>query len=167
MRILLQRVSKAEVRIRAGAPMDAPRVSGRIGTGYVVLVGITHTDTTAEVDWMVDKILSLRLFPDAQGRMNEDLREHEGGLLVVSQFTLYGDARKGRRPSFMDAAPPNIAEALYMQLIARLRDRGLLVETGEFGAHMEVELTNDGPVTLWLEREARARDASEDAGQGA
>jgi D-tyrosyl-tRNA(Tyr) deacylase len=142
MRILLQRVSRAEVRIRAEVPTEAPRVAGRIGCGYVVLAGFTHTDTLAEVRWMVEKIQTLRLFPDVQGRMNQDLREQDGALLVVSQFTLYGDARKGRRPSFISAAPPNIAEPLYTQL------------TGVFGAMMDVELTNDGPVTLWLEREA-------------
>ena len=154
MRILLQRVSRAEVRIRAEAPTEAPRVAGRIGCGYVVLAGFTHTDTLAEVHWMVEKIQTLRLFPDVQGRMNQNLREQDGALLVVSQFTLYGDARKGRRPSFISAAPPNIAEPLYTQLIALLRERGLRVETGVFGAMMDVELTNDGPVTLWLEREA-------------
>jgi len=154
MRILLQRVSRAEVRIHTASRNGTPRVCGRIGTGYVVLVGITHSDTQTEVTWMADKLLSLRLFPDAQGKLNQDLAEHHGALLVVSQFTLYGDAQKGRRPSFLRAASPNIAEALYAQLIAELRTRGLTVETGEFGADMEVELVNDGPVTLWLEREA-------------
>ena len=164
MRILLQRVSRAEVRIRTASPNDTPRLCGRIGTGYVVLVGITHTDTLAEVTWMADKIRSLRLFPDEHGRMNQDLAEHNGALLVVSQFTLYGDARKGRRPSFLQAASPNIAEALYMQLIVLLRSRGLTVETGEFGATMDVELVNDGPVTIWIEREAPTAGDSEQAG---
>ena len=99
-----------------------------------MLVGITHTDTVAEARWMADKIPSLRLFPDAQGRMNTDLREQDGALLVVSQFTLYGDSIKGRRPSFVDAAPRNIALPLYEQLVGMLRAQGLTVETGEFGA---------------------------------
>jgi D-tyrosyl-tRNA(Tyr) deacylase len=154
MRILLQRVSRAEVRIHTNAVSAAPHVSGRIGAGYVALVGITHTDTLAEAQWMSDKIVGLRLFPDDEGKMNRDLREHGGSLLVVSQFTLYGDARKGRRPSFIDAAPPPIAQPLYDNLVALLRAQGLAVETGIFGAMMDVELVNDGPVTIWLEREA-------------
>ena len=154
MRILLQRVSRAEVRIRPASPDHAPRVAGRIEAGYLILVGITHSDTVAEAEWMADKIHGLRLFPDAAGKMNHDLREHGGRLLVVSQFTLYGDARKGRRPSFIDAARPNIAELLYNHLVQLLRSNGLEVETGEFGAMMDVELVNDGPVTLWLERDA-------------
>lgn len=129
-------------------------MTGRIEKGFVLLVGITHTDTRAEVAWMAEKIHSLRLFPDEEGRMNKDLGEQGGAVLVVSQFTLYGDARKGRRPSFIAAASPNIAESLYNHLIDLLRIRGLIVETGEFGASMEVELINDGPVTLLLEREA-------------
>jgi D-tyrosyl-tRNA(Tyr) deacylase len=163
MRILLQRVSRAEVRIRAESADDAPRVSGRIEAGYVVLVGITHTDTVAEAKWMADKIPSLRLFPDNQGRMNTDVREQGGALLVVSQFTLYGDSIKGRRPSFVDAAPRNIAQPLYEQLVGLLRAQGLTVETGEFGALMDVELVNDGPVTLWLERDHREGGERTDA----
>ncbi|MCC6241490.1 MAG: D-tyrosyl-tRNA(Tyr) deacylase [Gemmatimonadaceae bacterium] len=163
MRILLQRVLRAEVRIRTEAPATDAYVSGRINAGYVLLVGITHTDTAAEVDWMADKVRSLRLFPDEQGRMNRDLQESGGAILVVSQFTLYGDARKGRRPSFLDAAIPNIAEPLYMQLIAKLRALGVTVEAGVFGATMEVELVNDGPVTLWIERDSvTARTLADD-----
>lgn len=154
MRILLQRTTRAEVRVMSSETDGPSRVTARIGKGFVLLVGITHTDTRKEVSWMVDKIHSLRLFPDEDGRMNKDLTEHGGAVLVVSQFTLYGDTRKGRRPSFLAAAPPNIAESLYNLLIDLLRIRGLIVETGEFGATMEVELINDGPVTLWLEREA-------------
>lgn len=154
MRILLQRTSGAEVRVRSQEPGTPSRVTGRIEKGFVLLVGITHTDTRAEVAWMAEKIHSLRLFPDEEGRMNKDLGEQGGAVLVVSQFTLYGDARKGRRPSFIAAASPNIAESLYNHLIDLLRIRGLIVETGEFGASMEVELINDGPVTLLLEREA-------------
>jgi D-tyrosyl-tRNA(Tyr) deacylase len=154
MRILLQRVSRAEVRIRSDDPSGVARVSGRIGPGFVILVGFTGTDTESELRWMADKVVGLRVFPDADGRMNRDLVEHGGALLVVSQFTLYGDARKGRRPSFVDAAPPDRAIPLYERFLLLLRERGVSVETGEFGAMMDVELVNDGPVTLWLEREA-------------
>jgi D-tyrosyl-tRNA(Tyr) deacylase len=122
--------------------------------GFVVLVGFTAADTEATLDWMAEKILGLRLFGDAAGKMNLDLDEVQGALLVVSQFTLYGDARKGRRPSFIDAAPPPVAIPLYERFVALLRERsgGIKVETGEFGAMMDVELVNDGPVTLLLER---------------
>jgi len=144
MRTLLQRVSRAEVRV-AGV------VKGRIGRGFCLLVGFTHDDGAEQVAWMADKVRGLRLFGDAEGKMNLALGDVAGAVLVVSQFTLYGDARKGRRPSFIDAAPPDAAEALYRQFIARLRDDGVGVETGEFGAMMEVDLVNDGPVTLWLE----------------
>jgi len=144
MRTLLQRVSRAEVRV-AGV------VKGRIGRGFCLLVGFTHDDGAEQVAWMADKVRGLRLFGDAEGKMNLALGDVAGAVLVVSQFTLYGDARKGRRPSFIDAAPPDAAEALYRQFVARLRDDGVGVETGEFGAMMEVDLVNDGPVTLWLE----------------
>ena len=156
MRILLQRVSRAEVRIRPVAPDIVARMSGRIGPGYVVLVGFTHTDTVAEARWMADKIIGLRLFPDSEEKLNHDLMEQGGTLLVVSQFTLYGNARKGRRPSFIAAAPPPIAVPLYEQFVTLLRSHGAVVETGEFGAMMDVELVNDGPVTIWLDREANA-----------
>lgn len=153
MRILLQRVRRAEVRIRENES-EQQRVSGRIEHGYLLLVGITHTDTHIEVDWLTDKVLGLRLFPDETGKLNRDLAEVGGALLVVSQFTLYGDARKGRRPSFGEAAKPEYASMLYNQFVSLLRQRGAKVSTGEFGAMMDVELVNDGPVTLWLEREA-------------
>jgi len=126
-------------------------VKGRIGRGFCLLVGFTHDDGAEQVAWMADKVRGLRLFGDAEGKMNLALGDVAGAVLVVSQFTLYGDARKGRRPSFIDAAPPDAAEALYRQFVARLRDDGVGVETGEFGAMMEVDLVNDGPVTLWLE----------------
>ena len=145
MRVLLQRVSRAEVRI-AGA------VCGRIGRGFLLLVGFTAADTPDAVEWMADKVTGLRLFADAEGKMNLGLEDVGGALLVVSQFTLYGDARKGRRPSFIDAARPEIAIPLYERFIELLRARGIQVETGEFGAMMDVELVNDGPVTLWIER---------------
>lgn len=145
MRVLLQRVSRAEVRI-------AGDVRGRIGRGYLLLVGFTTSDTPDGVTWMAEKVLGLRLFGDDEGRMNRALADVGGAILVVSQFTLYGDARKGRRPSFVDAARPEAAIPLYERFVELLQAQGQQVETGEFGAMMEVELVNDGPVTLWLER---------------
>jgi D-tyrosyl-tRNA(Tyr) deacylase len=128
------------------------RVTGRIARGLLLLVGFTHTDGEQQVAWMSDKIAGLRIFSDDADRMNLALADVGGALLVVSQFTLYGDAVKGRRPSFVDAARPERAIPLYEQFVRELRGRGAPVETGEFGALMEVELVNDGPVTLWLER---------------
>jgi D-tyrosyl-tRNA(Tyr) deacylase len=145
MRVLLQRVSRAEVRV-------GDRVTGAIERGFLLLVGFTHTDTEAAVAWMADKVAGLRLFTDAEGKMNLGLDDVGGAVLVVSQFTLYGDAQKGRRPSFIDAARPEQAIPLYERFVAMLRERGLRVETGEFGAMMDVELVNDGPVTLSLEK---------------
>jgi D-tyrosyl-tRNA(Tyr) deacylase len=145
MRVLLQRVSRAEVRVDG-------RVTGRIGRGFLLLVGLTHTDDEPRLAWMAEKVAGLRLFPDADEKMNLALADVNGAVLVVSQFTLYGDAQKGRRPSFIDAARPEVAVPLYERFVALLRERGLAVETGEFGAMMDVELVNDGPVTLWLER---------------
>ena len=152
MRVVLQRVSRAEVRVDG-------RVTGKIGAGFVVLAGFAPGDTEATLVWMADKIVSLRLFGDDAGKMNRGLDEGGGGgggLLVVSQFTLYGDAQKGRRPSFIAAAPPDVAIPLYERFVALLGERaaplGVSVATGEFGAMMEVELVNDGPVTLILER---------------
>lgn len=128
------------------------RVAGRIGHGLLVLVGFTHTDGDEQIAWMTDKILGLRIFSDAEQKMNLGIGDVGGALLVVSQFTLYGNAEKGRRPSFIDAARPEHAVPLYEQFVAQLRERGATTETGEFGATMDVELVNDGPVTLWLER---------------
>jgi D-aminoacyl-tRNA deacylase len=145
MRVLLQRVSRAEVRV-------GERVAGRIARGYLLLVGLTHADDEARLVWMADKVVGLRLFADADDKMNLALGDVGGALLVVSQFTLYGDAAKGRRPTFVDAARPEVAIPLYERFVALLRERGVPVETGEFGAMMDVELVNDGPVTLWLER---------------
>jgi len=147
MRIVLQRVSQASVSI-------AGRIVGRIDRGFCLLLGITHGDTAAEADWLAEKVAGLRLFSDAEGRMNLGLADVGGSVLAVSQFTLYGDASKGRRPSFIAAARPEEAEPLYQAFIAALRARGLAVETGEFGAAMLVEIQNDGPVTLILERDA-------------
>ena len=146
MRVVLQRVRRARVTIAA-------RERGAIGAGLVLLVGFSASDGEDALAWMADKVLGLRVFADEQGRMNRALDEVGGGLLVVSQFTLYGDVRKGRRPSFVDAAPPEIAIPLYDRFVALLRERSAgAVETGEFGAMMDVELVNDGPVTLILER---------------
>lgn len=147
MRVVLQRVSRASVTIGG-------RVAGAIGPGFCLLVGFTHGDTSAQVDWMAEKIGGLRLFSDADGKMNLGLAEVGGAILIVSQFTLYGDAAKGRRPSFIDAARPETAIPLYEAFVAALRSRGFDVATGEFGAMMQVELVNDGPVTLILERTA-------------
>ena len=144
---MLQRVKRAEVRVEG-------RVTGKIGPGFLVLAGFAPTDADAALEWMAEKILGLRLFGDDEGKMNRDLAEVGGGVLVVSQFTLYGDAKKGRRPSFIDAAPPDIAIPLYERFVGMLREKagGIKVATGEFGAMMEVELVNDGPVTLLLEK---------------
>jgi D-tyrosyl-tRNA(Tyr) deacylase len=147
VRVVLQRVSRAAVRV------DGKAV-GAIGQGFLVLVGFAPADDDAALAWMAEKILGLRLFGDAEGKMNRDLGEVGGGVLVVSQFTLYGDARKGRRPSFIDAAPPEVAIPLYERFVALLREKAgrIPVATGEFGAMMEVELVNDGPVTLLLDK---------------
>jgi D-tyrosyl-tRNA(Tyr) deacylase len=145
LRALLQRVSRAEVRIDG-------RSVGRIGKGLLVLVGFTHSDGEEQLAWMADKIIGLRIFGDAEQKMNLGLTDVGGALLVVSQFTLYGNSEKGRRPSFIDAARPEQAIPLYERFVAILRERGVTTETGEFGAMMDVELVNDGPVTLWLER---------------
>jgi D-aminoacyl-tRNA deacylase len=145
MRVVLQRVSGAWVTIGG-------RMSGAIGRGYCLLVGFAHGDTAAQVDWMAEKVAGLRLFPDAEGKMNLGLAEVGGAVLVISQFTLYGDASKGRRPSFIDAARPETAIPLYERFVAALRATGVETATGEFGADMQVEIHNDGPVTLILDR---------------
>ncbi len=145
MRVLLQRVENANV-------VADGRVAGAIDQGYLLLVGVTHGDTQEDASWLANKIAGLRLFADAQDKMNLSLRDVGGSVLVISQFTLYGDTRKGRRPSFTDAALPEIAEPLVDYFVDQLRGHGLQVETGVFGAMMQVNLTNDGPVTLLLER---------------
>ncbi len=145
MRVLLQRVARAEVRVER-------EVVGRIDRGLLLLVGFTHADTDDQLIWMADKVVGIRVFPDDEDKMNRSVVDVGGAVLVVSQFTLYGDAVKGRRPSFIDAARPETAIPLYERFIDLLRARGIPVETGAFGATMQVELVNDGPVTLWLER---------------
>ena len=144
MRVLLQRVSRAEVRV-------GDRVTGRIGRGYLLLVGLTHDDDEARLAWMAEKVAGLRLFGDAEGKMNLALADVGGALLVVSQFTLQADCRKGRRPSLDAAAPPALARALFDAVVGALRESGLRVETGVFQADMQVELVNDGPVTILLD----------------
>ena len=146
MKIVLQRVSRAEVRVEG-------EVVGSIGRGHLLLVGFAHEDGTAQIEWMAEKVLGLRVFADEDGKMNRSLEDAGGDLLVVSQFTLYGDASRGRRPSFVAAAAPEDAEVLYRRFVDELRSRTTRsVETGVFGAMMDVELVNDGPVTLLLER---------------
>ena len=145
MRVVLQRVSRAQVSVDE-------RITGNIGRGLVLLVGFIAGDDEADLLCMAEKVVGLRIFSDDQGKMNRSVADVGGELLVVSQFTLYGDARKGRRPSFIDAARPEVAIPLYERFVDLLRATGLRVETGEFGAIMEVELVNDGPVTLILER---------------
>ncbi len=145
MRVVVQRVSEASVTVEG-------EVVGAIGHGLLALVGVHEGDTRAEADWLAAKIAQLRIFADAEGRFNLSLLDVGGAALVVSQFTLYGDARKGRRPDFIQAARPEVAEPLVAYLVEQLRAAGIPTATGRFGAHMAVRLTNDGPVTLILER---------------
>ena len=146
MRVILQRIRRAEVRVEG-------QVVGRAKRGHLLLVGFTDGDDPAVTSWMADKIVGLRVFPDDKGKMNRSLTDIRGDILVVSQFTLYGDTSKGRRPSFVHAADPEAALFLYERFVEKLRSRCLgSVEAGQFGADMEVDLINDGPVTLVLER---------------
>ncbi len=145
MRLVIQRVSSASVTVDG-------TVVGRIGRGFLVLVGVTHSDGEEQADWLARKVAGLRLFEDENGLMNRSLQDVDGEVLVVSQFTLYGDARKGRRPSFSHAARPAQAEPLVQHFVAALRQAGVAVQTGVFGAYMQVQLINDGPVTLIVER---------------
>ena len=145
MRIIIQRCSRAEVRI------DGETV-GQIGTGFLLLVGITHGDTKQEAEYLAKKVANMRIFNDAEGKMNLSLAEVGGAILSISQFTLYGNAHKGNRPSFIKAAPPEVAEPLYAYFNTLLRELyGLTVETGRFGADMKVDFVNDGPVTILLD----------------
>jgi len=145
MRVVLQRVSRARVTVDG-------RTTGEIGRGLMLLVGFAAGDDEEALVWMAGRVVGLRIFADDEGKMNRSVEEADGALLVVSQFTLYGDARKGRRPAFVDAARPEVAIPLYERFLEMLRATGRPVQTGEFGAMMEVELVNDGPVTLLLER---------------
>ena len=144
MRAVLQRVTRASVRVGG-------ETVGEIGPGLVVLLGVARDDAEEDARYLAEKTVTLRVFDDGEGRMNRSVVEAGGGLLVVSQFTLYGDARKGRRPSWFDAAPPELARPLYEFFVAEARARGARVETGSFQAMMEVELVNDGPVTILLD----------------
>lgn len=144
MRAVIQRVRRAEVRVEGA-------VVGQIGAGFLVLLGITHQDGPNEAARLARKVAGLRVFEDESGKMNLSVLETGGGVLVVSQFTLYGDTRKGRRPSFINAAQPEQAEPLYRHFCALLGEEGIAVASGSFGAHMEVDLINDGPVTLILD----------------
>ena len=148
MRAILQRVRRGQVRV-------ADRVVGEIGPGYVILVGVTHQDGPAELKKLAEKTVHLRVFEDDQGKMNRSALEVGAEMLVISQFTLFADARKGRRPSFTEAAPPEIAEPLVAQFADYLRTLGIQnVQTGVFGVHMLVQIENDGPVTMMLDTEA-------------
>ncbi|MFB5087981.1 D-aminoacyl-tRNA deacylase [Psychrobacillus sp. PGGUH221] len=144
MKVLLQRCKNASVTVDG-------EITGSIGHGYLLLVGITSTDSEKEINYLTDKIAGLRLFEDAEGKMNHSIVETGGSILSVSQFTLYADTRKGRRPSFIDAARPEIAKSLWELFNDKLREKGFVVETGIFGAMMDVTFTNDGPVTIMLE----------------
>ncbi|MDP2481603.1 MAG: D-aminoacyl-tRNA deacylase [Candidatus Palauibacterales bacterium] len=146
MRVVVQRVSRAEVRVEG-------RVVGAIGVGLLVLAAFAPGDGEQELAWLADKLAGLRVFADAEGRMNVSARDVGGALLVVSQFTLYGDVSRGRRPSFIGAAEPAQAERLYDRFLELCRGTGLPVHSGEFGAMMDVELVNDGPVTLLIDRD--------------
>jgi len=144
MRAVLQRVLRAKVVVDQ-------EVVGQIGPGLLVLLGVAQTDTPEQARWLADKVVGLRIFNDADGKMNLSLADVGGALLVVSQFTLYGDCRKGRRPSFLEAAPPEIAIPLYEKFVEEVKALGVSTATGRFGAMMQVELVNDGPVTLFVE----------------
>ncbi|MEX2550550.1 MAG: D-aminoacyl-tRNA deacylase [Nitriliruptoraceae bacterium] len=150
MRALVQRVTEAAVSVVEGDD-EAPVETGRIGPGLVAFVGVTHSDGSAEAAKLARKLAGLRIFADAGGAMNRSCAEVRGEMLLVSQFTLYGDARKGRRPSFVDAAAPAQAEPLVQEVIAGLRELGVPVATGRFRTEMRVALVNDGPVTLLVE----------------
>ncbi len=151
MRVLIQRVAQASVSV-AGAEV------GRIAQGLLLLVGVGHGDTIAVADWLADRVSGLRIFEDDEGKTNLYLLDVGGSELVISQFSLYADTRKGRRPSFLPAAPPALAEPLVQRFADGLLAAGVAVQHGQFGAHMQVALVNDGPITIWIEREAGSAD---------
>jgi len=144
MRAVVQRVGRAQVSVEK-------EIVGQIGPGLLVLLGISKNDTQSDADYMAAKIPGLRIFDDEKGKMNLSLVDTHGAVLAVSQFTLYGDARKGKRPSFDEAAPPQLARELYEHFVKRIREAGVICETGRFQATMQVELVNDGPVTILLD----------------
>lgn len=144
MRVVVQRVINSSVEVDG-------KIVGKSDKGLMLLVGFTEGDSSKEIDWMVEKVINLRIFEDENEKMNLSLKDVGGELLVVSQFTLYGDCRKGRRPSFSSAARPEVATKLYEEFIEKARKEGIVTKTGQFGAHMMVDLTNDGPVTILLE----------------
>lgn len=144
MRVVVQRVKEAGVEVNG-------KTVGEIGKGFLLLLGVGRDDSEADVNYLVDKILGLRVFEDENGKMNHNITKTGGEVLVVSQFTLFGDCRKGRRPSFDQAAPPELAENLYTRFVENLKEKGIRVKTGKFGEIMEVHLTNSGPVTLLLD----------------
>lgn len=146
MRVLLQRVTRASVTVKG-------EIVGAIDKGFVALVGITHEDGEEQAKWLANKVFGLRVFEDAEGKMNASIHDVGGAVLVVSQFTLYADSRKGRRPSFVNAAHPDLAEPLVERFAELLREQRIPVEMGVFGAYMDVEIHNDGPVTILLERD--------------
>jgi D-tyrosyl-tRNA(Tyr) deacylase len=148
LRALLQRVSQASVSVGGGT-------LGRIGAGLVVLLGISSSDDVSDIDYIVDKTVNLRIFPDDQGRFDRSVLDTSSELLVISQFTLYGNTRKGRRPSFTEAAPAEQADAMFSEALDKFRASGLKIETGKFQAHMLVEISNDGPVTIMLDSSDR------------
>lgn len=152
MRICLQRVARASVTVESETPgVAGGEMIGTVGGGFVALVGVTHGDTSNDAEALAAKVAGLRVFPDDEGKMNLSLRDVGGEVLAVSQFTLHADCRKGRRPSFIAAAQPELALQLYERFVTALRSRGIPVVTGVFGAHMKVELVNDGPVTILLD----------------
>ncbi len=144
MRAVVQRVSRAKVTVSG-------EIVGEIATGLLVLLGVGEGNTSADAEYLAEKLVGLRIFPDDEGKMNRSLMDVGGGLLAVSQFTLYGDCRKGRRPSFIAAARPEIAVELYQAFVAEVRGRGITTATGRFQEHMDVELVNDGPITLLID----------------
>ncbi|MCY7691930.1 D-aminoacyl-tRNA deacylase [Bacillus altitudinis] len=144
MRLVVQRVTNASVKVEE-------EITGAINEGYMVLVGVTHEDTEEDVHYLAEKLAHLRIFEDENGKMNHSLLDVKGSVLSVSQFTLYGDTRKGRRPNFMKAAKPDVANSLYECFNETLREKGIHVETGSFGAMMDVSLTNSGPVTMLMD----------------